>query len=279
MVLTKNIGGQAALSGDVENYTGYQFIAGPELGKKFGAHMKKFKIEVKEGVEAKAVRREKDHFVVKAGEEEHRGRTVIVAIGEKPKTLNVPGEKEFKNRGVSYCATCDAPLFADKEVAVVGGGNSGMDATLQLMKIAEKIYLIDIAEELKGDPVMIGKILKSEKVQVLNSTVVKEISGGNFVEKIKVQTKGAAEKVLNVQGVFVEIGWVTEPIQVEGPEGELEMTDRKEIVVNSKCETNIPGLFAAGDCTNIPENQIIAAAGQGCIAALSAFKYISARHF
>ncbi len=277
LIISREMGGQASLSSDIENYPGFAFITGPELAEKFHEHIHKFKIECKEAVEVKSIKIEKDRFTIKTRDGEYESRTVVMAMGKKPRMLNVPGEVKFKNKGVTYCAICDAPLFAGKDVAVVGGGNSGLDATLQLMKIARKIYLIDISEKLSGDEVMIEKVSKAENVEVMTKTVVKEILGGDFVERIKVFVNNSEEKILDVRGVFVEIGLIPEIIPVEG--GNLELNWRREIIVNEKCETNIPRLFAAGDVTNIPENQIIAAAGHGCIAALSASKYISRKKF
>lgn len=144
MVVTKDIGGQAALSADVENHTGYQYITGLELAKKFEEHMKEFGMEVKEGEEVIEVEKAGDAVKVKTDKGTYESKTLIIASGARPRTLNVPGEGKFKNRGVTYCATCDAPLFADVDVAVIEGGNSALDATLQLMRIANKIYLINI---------------------------------------------------------------------------------------------------------------------------------------
>ncbi len=188
--------------------------------------------------------------------------------------LNIPGEKKFKNKGITYCATCDAPLFAGKDVAVIGGGNSALDAAIQLINIAKKVYLININDSFQGDEIRLEKVRNSDKVEILNSTETKEIIGHEFVKKIKV-VKDSEEKILDVEGVFIEIGSTPSLIPVKAPDSELELNQYKEIVVNEHCETNIPGLFAAGDVTNIPEKQIIVAAGHGCIASLSAFGYLS----
>jgi alkyl hydroperoxide reductase subunit F len=277
LVLTGNIGGQAALSWDIENYTGYQYITGPELAQKFAEHVKGFDVDLKEGTKAISVEREDEYFMVTAEDGEYEAVTVILSSGRKPRLLNIPGEKEFKNRGVTYCATCDGPLFAGKDVAVIGGGNSALDATLQLMSIAERIYLVNIHKKMKGDPVMIEKVEGSDKVQILGSTETKEIIGDAFVEKLRVLINKSEEMTLNVQGVFIEIGSEPVLIPVKDPEGGLKVNQYNEIMVNERCETNIPGLFAAGDVTDVPEKQIIVAAGHGCIASLSAFQYISRR--
>lgn len=275
LVITKNIGGYAASSGAVENYIGYQFLSGPELAKKFEEHLKSFDVEIKENTEVLCVRKLDNNFRVETDKGEYECLTAIVATGRKPRLLGVPGEVAFKNRGVTYCATCDAPLFAGKDVAVIGGGNSAMDATIQLMSIANKIYLININNNLAGDEIMIEKIKKSDKVEILNNTKAKEIMGDKFVNNIKLQVNKSIERILDVQGVFIEIG----SMPVKGPGCGVNTNEKDEIIVNERCETDVPGLFAAGDVTDVPEKQIIVAAGQGAIASLSAFKYLSKKRF
>ncbi len=153
LVISKDIGGQAAWSGDIENYTGYQFITGPELAAKFEEHMRQYAIPLKEQETVAAVEKTGDFVKVKTDKGTYEARAVIVASGKRTKELRVPGEKELKNKGLTYCATCDGPLFADKDVAVIGGGNSALDAALQLIKIAKHIYIINITQALGGDPV------------------------------------------------------------------------------------------------------------------------------
>ncbi len=270
LVVTKDIGGQAARSGDIQNYTGYQFISGPELAEKFEEHMRKFDFDIRENEEVIKLAADRNNFSVKTDKDSYRAKTVIVASGKKSRELGVPGEKDFKNKGLVYCATCDAPLFSGDDVAVIGGGNSALDAVLQLIKIAHHIYVIDIAEHLSGDEIMQEKIRKSKKVTILNNCRVIEISGDDFVNAIKIE-KHKKEETIAVQGIFVEIGLI--------PNSEfavdLNKTKIGEIKVNDKNETNIPGIFAAGDVTNVFEKQIIIAAGEGAKATLSVFRYLS----
>jgi alkyl hydroperoxide reductase subunit F len=272
LVISKNIGGQAALSGEIENYTGFQFITGPELAKKFEEHIKKFDVELKENEEVISVEKKNKSIKVKTNKGEYETLTLIIAAGSKPRMLGIPGEKEFKNKGVTYCATCDAPLFSGKNVAVIGGGNSGLESALQLNAIAKKVYLINLTEKLTGDKVLIEKVKKSDKIKIMNNTETKEILGDKFANKLKVKTK-EGDKILDVEGVFIEIGWVPVSIPVSEGKKKIKLDKWKEIEVNAKAETNIPGIFAAGDISSIPYKQIIAAAGQGCIASLSAFRY------
>lgn len=270
LVISMDIGGQAALSGDVENYTGYQFVTGPELAAKFEEHMKHFQVELREGEAAVEIKRVDNVIEVKTDKGLYRSRSLIIASGRRPRLLDVPGEKEFKNRGVTYCATCDAPIFAGRDVAVIGGGNSALDAVLQLMKITDKIYLINLTAELGGDSVMQGKVNQSGKVTVINGAQTREIRGDKMVTGLVVSREGKEEEI-SVQGIFIEIGSVPESDFISG----VEKNKRGEIIINNCNETNIPGIFAAGDVTDVPGKQIIIAAGEGSKALLSAFEYLS----
>ncbi|MBU4509972.1 FAD-dependent oxidoreductase [bacterium] len=272
LVITKDIGGQASWSGDIQNYTGYQFISGPELAIKFEEHMRKFDFEIKENEEVKEVTSRNEKLFIKTDKDNYQTKVAIVASGKKSRELGVPGEQEFKNKGLTYCATCDGPLFAGRDVAVIGGGNSALDAALQLIKIANRIYIINFTDNLTGDGIMQEKIRADKKVSIFNNSRVKEILGDSFVQAIKIE-EDKEEKTLDVQGIFVEIGLIpNSDFAVD-----LEKNERKEIVVNQRNETNIPGVFAAGDVTNVPEKQIIIAAGEGAKAVLSAFRYLSTR--
>jgi Alkyl hydroperoxide reductase, large subunit len=270
LVISGDIGGQAAWSGDIENYTGYQFITGPELALKFEEHMRKYGVAMKESELVLDIRKIGDRIIVKTDKAEYESRTAIIASGKKSRELSVPGEKEFKNRGLTYCATCDGPLFAGKDVAVIGGGNSALDAVLQLIKIARRIYLINMVSHLTGDPVMIDKVHESGIVTVMNNSKVLEITGDKMVSAIKVRSDGV-DKLLPVGGVFVEIGLIPN----SGFAPDLEKNAFGEIKVDSNNRTNVPGIFAAGDVTDLPEKQIIIAAGEGSKASLSAFKYLN----
>ncbi|MFA4842993.1 MAG: FAD-dependent oxidoreductase [Candidatus Omnitrophota bacterium] len=270
LVVTKDIGGQAAWSGDIENYTGYQFITGPDLSAKFEEHMRKYGIAVAEGEEALEIAKKADLISVRTDKKSYEAKTVIIASGKKSKELGVPGEKEFKNRGLTYCATCDGPLFSGKAVAVIGGGNSALDAVLQLIKIAKQIYLVNVTPSLGGDEIMREKVTQSKLVKVLNGARVTAIIGDKFVTGLKI-IRDEKEETLDVQGIFVEIGLTPNSHFAKG----IEINQSGEIKVNCHNETNVPGIFAAGDVTDVPEKQIIIAAGEGSKAALSAFRYLA----
>jgi len=270
LVLAKDIGGQAAWSGDIENYTGYQFITGAELTTKLEEHIRKYNIALKEGEEVVEIKKINDAVHIKTDKNTYEARTAIIASGKKSRELSVPGEKEFKNRGVSYCATCDGPLFTEKDVAIIGGGNSALDAALQLIKIARRVYLININSTLAGDVVMQEKIKNAQNVVILYNTQVIEIIGDKFVKQVKINREGKSE-LLNVEGVFIEIGLIPNSEFASG----IERNSLDEIKVNCRNETNVPAIFAAGDVTDVPEKQIIIAAGEGAKASLSAFRYLS----
>lgn len=272
LVISRDIGGQAALSGDIENYTGYQFITGPELSQKFEEHLRKFKIDLKENESVEQISKEADIILVKTDKGSYKGKSLIIASGKRSKELGVEGEKEFKNKGLTYCATCDGPLFSGKDVAVIGGGNSALDAAIQLERIANKVYIINIAEDLTGDPVLREIIKNNPRFIVFNNTQVSRISGDKMLKSISVKNKGR-ERPLDAQGVFVEIGLIPNSEFIK----DVEKNELGEIKVNPLNETSVKGIFAAGDVTDVPEKQIVIAAGEGSKAALSVFKYLIIR--
>ena len=236
---------------------------------KFEEHMRKYGIAVKENEVAVELKKEGDIVSLKTSKDKYVTKTVMIASGKRSRKLGVPGEEEFKNKGLTYCATCDGPLFADKDVAVIGGGNSALDATLQSIRIAKKVYLINIASQLTGDAIMQEKIHASKKVTIFNNTQVTAIRGDKMVGGIKVKS-GGKEKTLAVQGIFVEIGLIPNSEFAAG----VEKNKLGEIKVNCRNETDIPGILAAGDVTDVPEKQIIVAAGEGAKAALGAFRHL-----
>ncbi len=270
LVLTKDLGGQTAISGNIENYTGYQYITGFELTQKFLEHMQKFNIELQE-TEARKIEKTTNAFKVTTDTTTYEAKTLILATGARPRTLNIPGEAEYKNRGVTYCATCDAPLFQDKDVVVIGGGNSALDATLQLTKIANKIYLITKYDSYRGETVLLEKVKANDKVTILYNTETLEIQGNRTTKAIKVK-KDEEQRTIEVQGIFIEIGYTPNS---EFLRDFINLNECGEVMIDSHNRTNIPGVFAAGDVTDVPQKQIIIAAGEGSKASLSASEYLS----
>ena len=214
-------------------------------------------------------------FVVKTSQNnEYQAKSVIVASGASPRSLEVPGEREFIGKGVSYCVTCDAPFFKEKVVAVVGGGNSGLEAALELVKYAKKVYILEFSSQLKGDEVLQEKVEKEKKIEVILSAKTEEIKGDNFVREISYSDRvSGKKKSLSVDGVFVQIGRV--PATVFVKEDLVEFSERGEIKIEPGTnKTKTPGLFAAGDVSSVAFKQIIIAAGEGAKAALFCYDYL-----
>ncbi|XOU94399.1 MAG: thioredoxin-disulfide reductase [Candidatus Kerfeldbacteria bacterium] len=273
LVVTQDIGGQAATTPDIENYPGYASINGMELMDNFKKQAEKTGTEfVFE--EVKEVVKKDDKFVVKTNTKEFETKSVILAFGLTHRHLGIPGEEEYGGKGVSYCATCDAPLFKQKDVAVVGGGNSALDATLLLSKLAKKVYLIHRRDKFNGEQILIDRVLAADNVEIVYNSKAIEVKGEMVVKSLIVTDIEDETKTreIELQGIFVEIGF-----QVKGDlvEGLVELDERKQIIVNKNCETSTPGIFAAGDVTDIEFKQIVISAGEGAKAALSANKFIN----
>ncbi|MEA1981444.1 MAG: thioredoxin-disulfide reductase [candidate division Zixibacteria bacterium] len=274
LIITQDIGGQTATTPEIENYPGFpEKIDGIKLMDNFKKQAEntgtKFVFE-----EVKGVTKEKDGFKVKTNTREFETKSVILSFGLTHRHLGVPGEEKFAGKGVSYCATCDAPLFKKKDVAVVGGGNSALDAALLLSKIANKVYLVHRRDEFRGEQILIDRVMEAENIEMVYNSKVKEIKGEMLVGSIMVgdiNDKSKTRKI-DLQGVFVEIGF-----QVKGDlvEGLVDLDERKQIIVNKNCETSTPGIFGAGDVTDIEYKQIVISAGEGAKAALSANKFIN----
>lgn len=276
LVLAKDIGGQVAKTSSIENYSGVEKIDGADLVKIFEKQAKKFGAEIlmKEVNAVEEVDTESDGklFAVKANNEEYRGRTVIIAIGKTPRSLKVSGEIKFVGKGVSYCATCDAPLFRGKMVAVVGGGNSAFEAALLLSKIAKKVYLTHRRKEFRAFEAVLEEAKGTANIEFVLDSTVEQIKGDDFVKSIVVRNKKSGEsKELDVDGVFIEIGSEVDTGFVKHL---VELDEIKQIKTNKNAETSHSGIFAAGDVTDTAFKQIIVAAGEGCKAALAAYNYI-----
>lgn len=270
LVLSKDVGGQTIWSFGVENYPGFRMISGVELVQKFEEQIEGLEVELRTNEEVLGIEQKRGYFEVLAKDGKYHGKAVIIASGKVPRKLNVPGEDEFLGKGVAYCATCDAPLFSGKDVAVVGGGNSALETALQLSRIGKQIYVVNKGQKPSGDELIQERVKSAENVEVLNNSQTVKITGGKFVTGLLVKTNGK-ERRLGVQGVFVEIGFIPSSSFARGL---VRTNGQGEIEVNCRNETGLPGIFAAGDVTDSPAKQIIAAAGDGCKAALSAYGYL-----
>ncbi len=272
-LLSMDLGGQILVTSDVENYLGYHYISGRELVDKFETQVKQYPIDMGLGEEVVRVAPLDGGFSVETkGGNKYQGKVIIIATGKRYRPLNVPGEKELVGHGVSYCATCDGPLFKGKNVAVVGGGNSAFTAVADLLPIANSIYVVNIAAAWQADAILLERADKSDKVETFLEHQVTGIQGEARVTGITIQPlKEGAEKTLEVEGVFVEIGLLPNS---EFLKGVVELNSFNEVVIDCDCHTSVIGIFAAGDVTMVPEKQIIVAAGEGSKAALTAYDYL-----
>lgn len=293
-IITKEFGGEVATSGEIGNYPGTGMTDGLKLADQFKEHLKIYKTEPEEGVEVEKIFKQEDgSFCVTTKKDglkmaadklepidgasnkcDYISKTVVVTTGVHPRELNVPGEKEFRNKGVSYCTTCDGPLFANRTTTVIGGGNSALEAALMLADIAQKVYVINKNPVFKGDDVLINNLNSKpkEKVEIIYEANSTQIVGEQFVAGVKYKDKDGNEKEIKTDGIFVHIGMV--PNSNIFPDN-VEKNQFGEVKVNAKCETNVPGLYAAGDVTDTPFKQIVIAAGQGTAATLAAVEYLN----
>ena len=272
LLISVDIGGQVNLTLDIENYIGYQLIGGAELIDKFQTQMSQYPVDQKIGDKVTQIEKLDDGFeIISQAGERYQAITVIYAAGKSPRKLNVPGEVELTGKGVTYCAICDGPVFAGQMVAVVGGGNSALGAALDMVKIAEHVNLVSHSP-LKGDAILIDKLSDAKNLTIFTGHETERIEGQDFASGMLIKNlKSGEQKRLDVTGVFIEIGLVPNSELVKGL---IKLNERGEVPINCSSETAIPGLYAAGDVTDIPEKQIVIAAGEGAKAALRAHHYL-----
>lgn len=272
LLLTKEIGGQVVLTSEIENYMGYPLVTGSELMAKFDAQIRAFLSEdTLRYAAVTGLKRAGNGFLVESEQGVFQTRTVLIATGKRPRKLGVPGEESLRGRGVSYCATCDGPFFCGKDVAVVGGGNSALQAALELVKHAARVYLVD-RSGYRAEPVVVDKVLREERIIRLHGRRARAIEGAQTVERFSLETQAGEAETLAVQGVFVEVG--LEPNTGFLDPSFVALNERAEIAVDCRCRTNVPGVFAAGDVTDSVDKQIIIAAGDGAKAALAVGEYL-----
>src|SRR3989344_893605 len=279
-IITKEFGGEVATSGEIENWPGIVHTDGLSLAEQFRVHLNTNHVTPEEGVVVSSITKQIDgNFVISTevdGEKkEYTSRAVIVTTGVHPKELGVPGEKEFRNKGVTYCTTCDGPLFQGKITTVVGGGNSALESALMLADIASQVFVVNKNDKFKGEQILIDKLNARQNVKIIyqaKTTEIKGDSAGGLVSELVYTDSSGVLQTLKTDGVFIHIGMV--PNSGIVPEDILK--DKfGQIIVDDHCATNIPGLFAAGDVTDVPFKQIIIAAGPGCIAPLSVVEYLN----
>ena len=278
-IISADIGGEIATSGEIENWPGLVHTTGLELADKFKEHTQANGVVIEEGKWVSEIKKDGNIFLISGKNPdgslfEAKAKVVLVATGVHSKELNVPGEKEFRNKGVSYCTVCDGPLFVGQVVAIVGGGNSALESAIMLSGIASQVYLVNKNNYFKGEKVLMDKVNQFKNVEIIYEAKTQKITGDKFVAGLEYQNKEGELKKIDVKGIFVHVGQIPNSSFVSG----VELDDFKQIKVNLRGETNIPGLFAAGDVTNIPYKQIVIAAGQGVTALLSAVDYLNRNH-
>lgn len=273
LILTEQTGGQALLISKIENYAGIKSVSGQELINSMEEQVKNLGVEIIMGIKLKRIESQDGNFKVLTNQNHYLAKTVLVASGKTPRRLNVPGEKKLEKKGISFCSICDAPLYANKDVAVVGGGNSGLDAALDLTKYANKIYVLEFGDKLLGDELTQEKLKESGKVVFILNASTREIQGTESVEGLLYEDRKTKEiHQLRVGGVFVAIGSIPSTDFIKDL---VALNDKKEIVIDKNSNaTNVPGVFAAGDVTDIPFKQCIIAAGEGAKAALNIYEYL-----
>ncbi len=266
-VIGEKTGGQVSDTSSVENYIGFEFITGDDLATSFEKHAKSLDIDMLDHVKVKEIQKTDNIGIVCDNYMTYYSKSVIIATGSKSRKLMVAGENEFYGKGVTYCAICDGPLFKDKTVTVVGGGNSAVEAAIDLSKIARKVQLVH-RSQFRADQILIEKLNKIENVDVHLQTQIKEIIGKEQVEKIYLE--GEIEE-LQTDGVLVEVGYVPNSQFLN----DVKLNDKGEILINDLNQTNIEGIYAAGDVTTVRYKQIIVAASEGAKAALSVNDYLN----
>jgi len=280
IVEKKMAGGQIINTASVENYPGFKDdISGYELAQNLLGHCKRFDIEVREYFAVNSIEsvntRKKDksyHFKCPGDEKLIWTKSVIMATGASPDRLNVEGESGLIGKGISFCATCDGVLYRDREVAVVGGGNTAIEEAIFLTKFAKKVYIIHRRNELRAVEILKDRVLKNKKIEFLWDSVVEKFIGKNKLEEILIRNKKENKTYkLKVDGVFEYIGWKPNSELVKDL---VELDEKNFIITNFKMETSLPGIFAVGDVRNTPLRQVITAVADGAIAAIYVDRFL-----
>lgn len=271
-MVVENFGGQVMETVGIENMIGTPYTEGPKLMAQVEQHVKEYPVEIMKGQRAKDIRKTDVVEVELENGAVLKAKSVVLALGAKWRNMNVPGEQEFRNKGVTYCPHCDGPLFTGKKVAVIGGGNSGIEAAIDLAGLAEHVYVLEFLPELKADQVLQDRVAKLDNITVLKNVATKDIVGSDEVTGLNYVDRATNEEHhIDLSGVFVQIGLVPNTSWLKD---RVELTNRGEIIVDKHGQTSMPGVFAAGDCTDSAYKQIIISMGSGATAALGAFDYL-----
>lgn len=280
LLITEEFGGQSNVSPDVQNWLGTVSISGQELAESFKEHVHAYADDVLDIHNPESVtdvqQNDDGSFTVATDEDEYQSMTALVCSGAHRRRLKVPGAEEFENKGLTYCATCDGPLFEGKDVAVIGGGNAGFETAAQLLAYTNSVTLLHKNDEYKADDITKNKVLKNDKMTAHTNALTQKIEGDEMVESLTWEdTETGEEHELEVQGVFVEIGLVP---NTEIVDGLLEMDDYNRIKIDPWVQTtSVDGIWAAGDCTNVRYHQNNIAAGDAVKALEDIYYYVHDR--
>lgn len=272
MIVGEKLGGTIILTDDIANYPGFKQISGMDLFDKLQEHAKDYNIEI-QSKKIEKVEKCKDCFKVKTKDKTFQTKTIIFATGTVWRKLNVPGEKEFENKGVHYCALCDAPVYKGKTLAIVGGSDSAVKESLLLSEYGTKVYIIYRKDKLRAEPINLKRVEQNKKIEIINNTNIKEIKGDKFVKSVILDKPYKNSKELKLDAVFIAIGHI--PTSDLAKQINVKTDERGYIITNEDSETNIKGVFAAGDVTNKKFKQAITGVAEGVIAAYNVYEHIT----
>lgn len=273
-MLTSKMGGQVTDTSVVDNYLGIKELSGEALVEQFVSHVNTLDIPVLKDIEVLKVKKNEDDGLFKiqvSGFKIYQSKTIILATGSKPRQLGVKGEIAYAGKGVAYCAICDGPLFEGKNVIVAGGGNSAVEAAVDLAKIVNHVQIVH-RSQFRADKVILDQLKRFDNIDIKLETKIVEVKGDMLVSGVVVEDKAGNQSEIKADGVFVEIGYLPNN---ELAKGIVNLNEHGEVIVNNKNETSLPGFYAAGDVTDVPYKQIVISASEGAKAALSANEYIN----
>lgn len=273
MLVADRLGGQVKDTMGIENLISVPKTTGPELSGNLETHLGEYPVTVRKHLKVKSLEAGSPHSLVLSSGETVKARTVIVATGARWRELGVPGEREYIGKGVAYCPHCDGPFFKGRDVAVIGGGNSGVEAALDLAGIVRSVTVVEFLPELKADQVLVDQLNRTANITVVKNAATRTINAtdGKVSSLSYTDRASGREHELPVAGVFIQIGLVPNSAFLEGV---VERTRFGEVIINERCETSVPGILACGDVTTVPWKQIVIAMGEGAKAALGAFEYL-----
>jgi len=272
LLIGDSFGGTLSLTHLVENYPGFKKISGLDLTQRVKEHAMDYDIEAKQDKVTSIKRDGEGYYAVSTESETFRTKTILFATGTEWRKLNVPGEKEFLNKGVHYCATCDGIFYRDKIIAVVGGSDSAAKEALLLSEYGKKVYIIYRREKIRAEPINLERVEQNSKIEVINNTNIEEIKGDEYVTHVILDRPYKGSKEFKVDGVFIEIGHL--PLSDLAVELGVQINEKHEIKTDRQGRTNIPGFYAAGDVTDLPFKQAITGVGEGVTAVFHAYNYV-----